>query len=352
MKAVTKLDISQIAQLSHVSTATVSRVINNADCVTPETRARVLKVIEEYNYVPSSTAQNLSKNSSKAVGVIFPDLENPFFQQILRGVTRVADEKGYEVLIFNTDEQVEKEHRILQTARGRNLAGLIISPVVYSDEKSCEILEFYEEAGIPVVLMDRDVQGREFSKILVDNEQGAYDAVTCLIREGHTKIGFLKGNRDIFPILERERGYHRALQAHGIPVRTEYEMDCDQKCEMAYQKMKTLMTQPEPPTAIFTSNNMMTLGCLRYLTEHNLQIGKDIALIGFDDIEILQMIDYKLSVVTRSEESMGVLAMEMILRRQDKDFRKYECERIPAKLVLRGSEKCRTTGLIQRQPCL
>ncbi len=137
-----------------------------------------------------------------------------------------------------------------------------------------------------------------------------------------------------------------------IPVRTEYEMDCDQKCEMAYQKMKTLMTQPEPPTAIFTSNNMMTLGCLRYLTEHNLQIGKDIALIGFDDIEILQMIDYKLSVVTRSEESMGVLAMEMILRRQDKDFRKHECERIPAKLVLRGSEKCRTTGLIQRQPCL
>ena len=341
MKAVTKLNISKIAQLSHVSTATVSRVINNADCVTPETRARVLKVIEEYDYVPSSTAQNLSKSSSKTIGVFLPDLENPFFHQILRGITRIADEKGYVILVFNTDEQAEKEHRILQAARGAGLTGIIIAPVVYSDEKSCEVLDSYEREGVPVVLLDRDVGNRSFNKVLADNEQGAYGAVACLIREGHKKIGFLKGNTDVFPILERERGYHRALEENGIPARKEYEMDCDQKCDAAYQKMKTLMEQPDPPTAIFTSNNMMTLGCLRYLTEHNLQVGRDIALIGFDDIEILQMIDYKLSVVTRSEEEMGVMAMEMILRRQGRNMEERECERVRTKLVLRGSEKCR-----------
>ncbi len=343
MKAVTRLNITQIAQLSEVSTATVSRVINNADCVNPETRARVLKVIEEYNYVPSSTAQNLSKNTSRAVGVVFPDLENPFFQQILRGITQLADEKGYEVLIFNTDEQLEKEHRILQTARAGKLAGLIIAPVVYTDEKSGEILDMYEKEGIPVVLIDRDIRNRIFSRILVDNEQGAYDAVSCLIREGHRKIGFLKGNRNIIPILEREQGYRRALQEHGIPVRREYEMDCDQKCDMAYQKMKVLMEQPDPPTAIFTSNNMMTLGCLRYLTEHHLQIGRDIALIGFDDIESLQMIGFHLSVVTRSEVQMGVLAMEMILRGLENPTQ-HECRKIATELILRGSEKCRMTG--------
>ena len=126
-------------------------------------------------------------------------------------------------------------------------------------------------------------------------------------------------------------------------VRRDYEMDGDQKCDMAYQKMKVLMEQPDPPTAIFTSNNMMTLGCLRYLTEHHLQIGRDIALIGFDDIESLQMIGFHLSVVTRSEVQMGVLAMEMILRGLENPTQ-HECRKIATELILRGSEKCRMTG--------
>ena len=340
MKAVTKLNINQIAQKAKVSVATVSRVINNADCVKPATRERVQKVIDEYDYVPNSSAQNLSKSSSQDIGVIFPDLENPFFQQILRGITRIADEKGYNILIFNTDEQLSKEHRILQGAKGANLAGIIIAPVIYGDGSTKEILEAYEQMGIPVVLMDRPIEDGDFNEVLVENVEGSYQAVKCLIQEGHRKIGFLKGNGDVQPIQEREAGYRRALTEYGITCQDRYVMCCDQKSDMAYEQMKTLMEQEEPPTAIFTSNNMMTLGCIRYLTEKGYRIGKDIALIGFDDIEVLQMLDFKLSVITRSEENMGMEAMEMILRRLAGEVTGHESRRVKTKLILRGSEKC------------
>lgn len=340
MKTVTKLNINQIAQKANVSVATVSRVINNADCVKPETRERVQRVIDEYDYVPNSSAQNLSKSSSQNIGVIFPDLENPFFQQILRGITSIADEKGYNILIFNTDEQLAKEHRILQSAKGANLAGLIISPVIYGDGSTKEILESYEQIGIPVVLMDRPIEDGEFSEVLAENTEGSYQAVKCLIQEGHSKIGFLKGNGDVQPIRERETGYRRALAECGITYQNRYVMCCDQKSDMAYEQMKALMEQKEPPTAIFTSNNMMTLGCIRYLTEKNYRIGHDIALIGFDDIMVLQMLDFRLSVVTRSEENMGVEAMEMILRRLDGEISRHESRRVKTQMILRGSEKC------------
>ncbi len=340
MKAVTKLNINQIAQKANVSVATVSRVINNADCVKPATREKVQRIIDEYGYVPNSIAQNLSKSSSRDIGVIFPDLENTFFQQILRGITRVADEKGYNVLIFNTDEQAAKEHRILQGAKGANLAGIIISPVIYGDDSTKETLEAYEQMGIPVVLMDRPIEDGDFNEILVENAEGSYQAVKCLIEEGHREIGFLKGNGDVQPVREREAGYRRALTEYGLPYQERHVMCCDQKCDKAYEQMKILMEQEKPPTAIFTSNNMMTLGCIRYLIEKGYRIGQDIALIGFDDVEVLQMLDFKLSVVTRSEENMGIEAMEMILHRLDGGIAEHESKRMKTELILRGSEKC------------
>lgn len=340
MKTVTKLNINQIAQKAKVSVATVSRVINGADCVKPETRERVLKIIKEYDYVPNSSAQNLSKSSSQNIGVILSDLENPFFQRVLRGVTRVADERGYNILIYNTDEQIEKEHRILRSAKGADLAGIIVCPVVYSDPEANDILKTFERKNIPVVLIDRSIEESDFDQVLVDNEKGAYEAVSVLIKAGHRKIGFLKGDSNVYPIREREHGYLRALKENHISYRREYVISCDQKFEIAYQQMSTLMEQPDPPTAIFTSNNMMTLGCVRYLIQKKYHIGKNISVIGFDDIEMFEMLGIPMSAVTRSEEQMGEAAMEMILKRLKDGIKEHECLMIPSHLVLRGSEKC------------
>lgn len=334
-----QLTISQVAKLAGVSTATVSRVLNNADCVKPETRDRVMKVISEYNYIPNNSARTLSTNSSQLIGVMVPDLENPFFLASMRGITQVADQYGYSVLLLNSDENPNKEHEILKVARGGNLAGLIASPVKCNDQITADILKSYESTGVPVVLLDRDLLDNQFCKVLADNEQGTYEAVRHLIRIGHKKIGLLQGDSEIFPVRERTKGYIRALEENNLPVREEYIMQCDQRSELAYHQMRFLMNRFEPPTAIFAANNMMTLGCLRYLTENNIQVGKDISLIGFDDIALLRSIGFDLSVVTRDEKKMGELAMNMLVNRMHGIPGASRCEMVPTHLILRGSEQ-------------
>lgn len=324
--------------MAGVSTATVSRVLNNADCVKPETRDRVMKVISEYNYIPNNSARTLSTNSSQLIGIMFPDLENPFFLANIRGMTQVADQYGYSVLLLNSDENPTREHEILKVAKGGNLAGLIASPVKCNDQITADILKSYEASGVPVVLLDRDLLDNQFCKVLSDNEQGSYEAVSHLIRIGHKRIGLLQGDSEIFPVRERTKGYIRALEENHIPVREEYIMQCDQRSELAYHQMRFLMNRFNPPTAIFTANNMMTLGCLRYLTENKIQVGKDISLIGFDDIDILRSIGFALSAVSRDEKKMGEVAMNMLVKRMNGMTAIRKCEIVPTHLILRGSE--------------
>ena len=340
MKAVTKKTINEIAQIAGVSIATVSRVINQSDNVRPKTREKVLKVIDEYNYIPSETARGLSKGNSDVIGIVCPDLENPFFYGMIKGMTNIAEKNHYHVLMFYTDENVEKEKEILRIAKGRDLAGLVITPVGVADEETAQILDSYEEEGIPVVLLDRELKHKKFCSVQADNEDGSYQAISALIREGHTRIALIAGKDTVSAVHERALGFRRAMKEHDIPIREEYMIYGDSMSAKAYEGMKRLLDLQEPPTAVFTTNNMATLGALRALTERHLQIGRDIAIIGFDDIPILRSIDYHLSVVDRSEEELGEKAMHaMMLRLQGSEKEAYGIGRVPAHLILRGSER-------------
>jgi LacI family transcriptional regulator len=333
------MNIIEIAQKAGVSTATVSRVINNSKRVKPETRERVMSVIEEHEYVPDAIARSLKTQSTFNIGVVFPDIENPFFTGAFYGITKEADRCRYNVLFCNSDENIKKEHEFLQLMESQHLVGLIISPINANDESTRGMLETLEQKGVPVILLDRDLKGGNFSKVLAENEHGAYLAVAQLIKEGHERIAIIEGNPAIRPVYERSKGYRKAMDDNDIPIRSEYMVRGDNKSELAYELTGKLMKLPEPPTAIFTCNNMTTLGCLRYLTEQGLTIGKDISLIGFDEIEALRTIDFKLSVVDRSESEMGKLAMKLLLQRIHHPDSSGETEVVPAKLILRGSEK-------------
>ena len=335
------MNISEIAQKSGVSKATVSRVLNDSPLVKPETRERIKRIIEENNYIPSAIARSLSIQNTENIGVIFPDIENPFFASALSGITSVAEKSRYNVILFNSDETEEKEARFLEVVRGKRLEGLIISPANAGSEKTAKALREFEESGIPVVLLDRRLSTGSFSLVSADNERGAYLAVEQLIREGHERIAIIEGSPHNFPVYERTGGYRKALEAYGIPLNPDYIVKADQKSDLAYEGMKRLMGLDDPPTAIFSSNNMMTLGCLQYLTEHRLQIGEDIAVIGFDDIAMLRIIDYKLSVVHRSEFEMGQTAMHILLKKLRKEVVEREEVILPVELILRGSEKLR-----------
>lgn len=333
------MNISEIARKAGVSTATVSRVINNSSLVKAETREKVMKIVEENGFVPSAIARSLSVQSTSNIGVVFPDIENPFFSGAFYGITKIAEQNHYNVFFFNSDENVQKEQEFLRMVESQHLAGIIITPIDNFAVTTRELLNELENKGIPVVLLDRDIRGGKFSIVMAENEKGAYQAVSQLILEGHEKIAIIEGSPSNRPVYERSKGYRRAMDDHEIPIRGEYMVRGDQKSEPAYRVTKQLMNLPDPPTAIFTCNNMMTLGCLRYLTEHGLAIGKDISLIGFDDIAALKVIDFKLSVVDRSEAEMGRIAMRMLIDRLKDPEAERETEIIPVKLILRGSEK-------------
>ena len=333
------MNISDIAKKAGVSTATVSRALNGSALVKPETKEQVLAVVKACGYTPSAVAKSLSVQNTHNVGVLFPDIENPFFSGALKGIAQVAEQSLYNVFFFNTDETVWREHNFLKVVRIQRLDGVIIAPADGRDETTCSILKEFEAQGIKVVLFDRQIQGGTFSCVLTENKRGTCMAIRRMIAEGHRKIAIIEGSPSNTPVYERTQGYLQALEEAGLPVRKDYILRADQKSELAYQATKQLMESGDPPTAIFACNNMMTLGCLRYFTEHSIVIGRDISLMLFDYIETLRRIDYGLSVVDRSERKMGQLAMKVLLEKLKNPEQVRKTIVVPASLILRGSER-------------
>ena len=339
------MNIKEIARLADVSVATVSRVINNSEKVKSATREKVQAVMQAHNYIPSATARDLSFQRSEVVAVIVPDLKNPFFYGLIEGITKVAEKNRFQVLIFNTSEDAEKEYRVLTAVRERNVAGILITAAGVRDERTGTILKEYQDMGTPVVLIDRFIDGGEvLDTVVADNESGSYEAVCELIRQGHERIAIIAGEKDYSPVYERELGYRRALRENGIKIREMYIAYGNQMADQSYKCMKHLMELKKPPTAVFCGNNMMSLGAMRYLIENNLHGGEDVAMIGFDDITVLNNLGIPLSVVDRSEKEMGVKAMEQLLRHLKHPGAEPVCVSVPTQLILRGSEKRRTDG--------
>lgn len=216
------MNISDIAKRTGVSTATVSRVLNESALVKPKTKELVLAVIEECGYTPSAVAKSLSVQATHNVGVIFPDIENPFFSGALKGISQVAEQSLYNVFFFNTDEEVWREHNFLNIVRAQRLDGVIISPVDGRDETTQALLEEFERQGIAVVLFDRRLKGGTFSSVLTENKEGTCMAIRQLISEGHRKIAIIEGSPSNTPVYERTQGYLQAMEEAGIPVRKEY----------------------------------------------------------------------------------------------------------------------------------
>lgn len=335
-------NIYEIAREAGVSIATVSRVINHSSAVSEKSRKRVAEAIQKLNYVPSGTARSLSTSTSTDIGVVIPDINNPFFSLLLEGITRAADEEGYHIFLFNTGEQKEREHQILHSIREHRLRGIIVTPVSETDGETIEQLSSFEDRGIPVVLLDRELRSERFDRVVSADAQGAFRAVSQLIAVGHRRIAIITGPEDSRPGRERLLGYRNALAAHSIAEEPELIRQGDFMVNEAYAQTRRLCALSAPPTAIFASNNMTTYGCLRAFNELGLVTGRDIALIGFDDIDALSWLNYPVSVVNRDVPAMGEEAMRLLLSRFREESTGPSGQRrfLPTELILRGSELC------------
>jgi DNA-binding LacI/PurR family transcriptional regulator len=327
--------LQEVARRAKVSIATVSRVLNKSDKVVPETRAAVEQALLDLGYRPNRVARRLRMNSGRAhlVGLIIPDIQNPFYAEIARGVEDAAYAHQYALILCNSDENLEKERFYLDVMRDESVDGLVLPPF---DETDLAVVEMVE-SGMPVVCVDRSLAKVKTDLVDVDNYQGALEAVNHLIEKGHERIGLIEGRAQVSTSRERRRGYLDALAAHGITARKEHMRAGDFKQESGRVLANELLALRKPPTALFVCNNLMTVGALAAIHHRGLRIPQDVAVVGFDDLPWAEALDPPPTVVRQPAYEVGRGAMELLLKRIMEPERPPVTLRLRPELVVRRS---------------
>lgn len=327
--------LEDVARAAGVSTATVSRVLNAPQKVTVTTRERVERAIRTLNYQPSRVARRLRMRTHTAhmLGLMVPDMQNPFFSDVARGVEDVAYEHRHALIVCNSDECAEKEEFYLQTMRAESVDGIIL-PI--TDRESVSVERLLQD-GKPVVCVDRRSKRLNIDTVLVDNERAAYDAVTHLIELGHSRIGIIVGLRHLSTSQDRLAGYKQALSDYAIPYDPELVRFGNSRQESGRQGALALLDLADRPTALFPANNMMTLGSLEALQQRGLRIPDEMALLGFDDFPWANAFNPPLSVVRQPSYAIGREAAKLLLERIHTPNRPYITIVLQHELVIRQS---------------
>lgn len=303
--------MKDVAQQAGVSPSTVSHVINDTRFVSQQLRDRVLHAMRELNYQPSAVARSLRTKRTQVVALVIPDITNPYFPEVARGVQDVAEENEYSVILCNTDRVRGRELRFLKALRGQRVDGLILNP----SEVTSGDLQDLQDAQIPVVLIGSQIDHPDLDVVMVDNVQGAYDAVSHLIDLGHRRIGLVGGSRAASSGEQRFQGYIRALADLDIPIDEEIITEGRFTREGGYESMKRLLALQAPPTAVFASSDVMAIGALMAIQEEGLQVPNDVSLVGFDDIAEASTTTPKLTTVSQPKYQTGQVAAQLLFDR-------------------------------------
>lgn len=327
--------MKDVAKRAGVSVTTVSHVINDTRYVSPELTERVNEAIEELNYRPDPIAQGLSKGKSKTIALVVSDIVNPFFPQVARGVEDCVRENEFSLILTNTDEDTTQEKRNLSLLQSKRVDGFIISPTSEGKDN----LQFLLEEEVPVVCIDRKLSGVEIDQVYSDNKSGAYKATQHLIDQGHENIGIVLEFEAISSFAERLEGYKEALRDNGIPIREEYIKKAGLEVEGAFASTEKLLEDHPEVTAIFSTNDLMTEGVLRYLKEKGVKCPEEIALVGFDDPEWAASFNPGLTSVAQQPYKMGYQAAQLLFDQinQDNGGREPKKLKLETKLHIRES---------------
>jgi DNA-binding LacI/PurR family transcriptional regulator len=321
-----------VAKQAGVSIATVSRVINGLPNVSADTRRKVLRAIKALNYQPSRTAQRLRAKRSRVLGVIISDIENPFFTSVVRGIEDFAYERGYSLVLCDSDEDGEKERLYIDVLRAEGVAGVILAPTARVNSHLANLIAH----GIPVVAIDRPIEDLGVDSVSVANAEGAFQAVEHLLRLGHRRIGLV--SMQFIPTgRERRAGYLRALHQYDIHVSHRLIRLGLAKPEAGYECARQLLQLAPRPTALFVDDNMMMLGVLAAIRDGGLCIPDDISVVGFDDMPWAPLLQPALTVVAQPTYELGRQAAEHLLERLAQPDKPVIHELLTPKLIVRAS---------------
>jgi len=322
-----------VAALAGVALKTVSRVVNSEPGVSPELESRVRRAIEQLNYRRDANAATLRRVGGKTqtIGLVLEDVSNPFSSELHRAVEDAARERGVLVFAGSCDEDPERERDLIGSFRERRVDGIIVVPA------SHDHAYLYEErrAGTALVFVDRPASHLDADSIVSDNFGGAAQAVAHLLERGHRRIAFLGDLLSISTAEERLRGYTHALESAGLPLDDDVVRTGLRDPDAAARAVEAMLALPDPPTAFFTGQNLLTIGGVHALRRAGRE--RDIALIGFDDIWLADLLDPAISVVAQDPQAIGRAAADQLFRRLDGDTAPAVHRVIPVSLIGRGS---------------
>jgi LacI family transcriptional regulator len=340
----------EVARLAEVSTATAGRALGGYGKVSERTRERVLAAAAELGYRPNSLARSMVTGSTHTIGVVVTDVANPFFATALRGITDVTSPAGFEVLLANTGGELAAEQRAVTVMSEKRVDGMIVAAARPGEAAH---LKHAMSAGVPIVLIDRQVSGvPDADSITVDNDRAAAEAVEHLLELGHRRIGVITEagdqlarvrsgtrRRGLFPSAVRLRGYVTALQAAGLPVDESLVASARYDRESAYDAMNRLLDLPEPPSAVLCTDNVLASGAYRAAQDRGLRMPAEVSLIGFDDEPWTTLVRPELTVVEQPTYDLGARAGQHLLDRitAGDTPRRPQHIQLSAKLVARSS---------------
>ncbi|MCH4886575.1 LacI family transcriptional regulator [Acidaminobacter sp. JC074] len=307
--------IKKVAKEAGVSTATVSRVLNGNYPVSKDAYEKVMAAVKKTGYKGNAIAKSLKMNKTFMIGLVVPDISNSYFMEIAKGIENIITSKGYTLMICSTEDDPEKEDKVLQTLHNKRVDAVILA-TCQSSGKS--IKEFIDD-GLKIIMIDSKIEGLDVSFVGEENFKNTVDLIEYCISKGHRSLGIIKGVHAMETARTRMAAFAATLSKHGLPLKDDYVIEGGYHAEIAFEAVGKLL-QKDYPSLLFASNNKMAEGAMRAIFEAGLKIPDDISLVAYGDISTPHLIKPSLTVIEQNPLAFGIKTGELLLELLNKDF--------------------------------
>jgi LacI family transcriptional regulator len=325
--------IYDVARESRVSVFTVSAVVNNKKHVGKKLRRRVEAAIRKLNYRPNLVARSLAKQRTHTIGMIVPDIANPFFPMVVRGAEDAAQKHGYNLLLCNSDDTLPKEESSIELLLSKRVDGILLTKA--AEDFHPPLRQMIKEVNIPFVLVMRTYPKLTKDAVITDDYRGAYDAVAHLARSGRRRIGLVGGPLKVSNAMARWEGFRDALKSEGLPYKPELVIEGDYRIESGFRAGHSLLSHR--PDGVYVANHLMTVGLLKAAEEMGLRCPEDFGLVSFDDYPWLGVFRPRLTTVELPKHQLGIQAAELLIRRISGDRAAAAVKKLQPELRIRES---------------